>query len=162
MSPIRSRRRAGRRTEKSPSRAELSAASSASRLSIVAPVPSIEPCPFVAAAGGGAWAAAVFVPLVWRLVAVRFAGARLVVDDLVVAVFAAGFFFAVGFRVVDLAVAPVLAGLLLPPLVRGWATAPLLLHESQRSSERYSPCKAGDAGPTTCRTGKAEPRPVLR
>src|SRR5918997_504698 len=96
MSPIRSRRRAGRRTEKSPSRAELS-------------------------------------------------DARLVVD-LVEVVLAAGFFFAGGFRVVDFAVAPVLAGLLLPPLVRGWATAPLLLRESQRSSERYSSCKAGGRG----------------
>src|SRR5829696_2730059 len=132
MSPIKSRRRAGSRTEKSPSRAELSAASSDSRLSIVAPVPSREPWPFVEAAG--AWPAAVFVPLLARLVADRLA-----------AVLAAVFRTA-GLRVVDLAVAPALADLVLPPLVRGSATAPLLLHESQRSSERYSPCKAAGDG----------------
>jgi hypothetical protein len=68
------------------------------------------------------------------------------VVDLVEVALAAGFFLAAGFRVVDFAVAPALAGLLLPPLVRGWATAPLLLHESQSSSERYWPCKAGCAG----------------
>jgi hypothetical protein len=124
-------------------------------LSTFAPVPSIEPWPLVAVLAG-ACVAAVFVPFVARLaVAVRLAPLpeRLVVARLVavdrVAVFAAvdlaaaGFFFAAGLRVVDLAVAPVLAGLLLPPLVRGWATAQLLLHESQRSSERYSSCKAG-------------------
>src|SRR3954451_10687580 len=113
MSPIRSRRRAGRRTEKSPSRAELSAASSASRLSTFAPVPSIEPCPFVDVAGG-ACDAAVFVPLVARLAVARLAPllARFVVER--VAVFAAvrlaaGFLVeAAFFWVVDLAVAPVL------------------------------------------------------
>src|SRR5215208_2151502 len=109
MSPIRSRRRAGRRTEKSPSRAELSAASSASRLSTFAPVPSIEPWPLVAAAAG-AWVAAVFVPLVARLLVARLVAVRLVAAVLA----AAGFFLAAGFRwVVDFAVAPVLAGLLL-------------------------------------------------
>src|SRR5215217_2786498 len=127
MSPMRSRRRAGRRTEKSPSRAELSAASSASSVSTFAPVPSSEACPF-AAVLAGAWAAAVFVP---------FDARRLPPPCF----FAAGFF-----CVLDRAVAPALAGLLLPPLVRGSATAPLLLHESQRSSERYSPCKAPGDG----------------
>src|SRR3954471_23243299 len=135
MSPIRSRRRAGRRTEKSPSRAELSAASSASRVSTFAPVPSIEPWPFVAVAAG-AWAAAVCVPL-----PARFERDRAAV--LVTAVLAAALFLgAAFFWVVDLAVAPALDGLLLPPLVRGWATARLLLHESRTSSERYPACKA--------------------
>jgi hypothetical protein len=91
------------------------------------------------AVDAGACAAAVFVPLVWRLAAARLAGARFVavrfvaVDFVAVALaallFVVDFFFAAGFRGVDFAVAPVLAGLLLP-LVRGWATAPLLLHDS--------------------------------
>src|SRR5215212_3664724 len=122
MSPIRSRRRAGRRTEKSPSRAELSAASRASRLSTLAPVPSIEPWP-LAAVGAGAWAAALCVPLPARLaVAARRAplperlGAARLVDArtavFAAAVLAAGFFFWAGFFwVADLAVAPVLAAL---------------------------------------------------
>src|SRR3954453_1510405 len=135
MSPIRSRRRAGRRTEKSPSRAELSAARSASRLSTFAPVLSIAPWP-LAAVLAGACAAAFFVPLVARLaVAARFVAA-------LVAARLGAVFLAAGLRVVDLAAAPALAGLVLPPLVRGWATAPLLLHESKRSSERYCACKA--------------------
>src|SRR3954449_11172820 len=137
MSPIRSRRRAGRRTEKSPSRAELSAASSASRLSTFAPVPSIDPWPLVAV-DAGASAAAACVPLPARFAVARRA-AVFAAAGLAAVVF---FFGAAFFWVVDLAVAPVLAGLLLPPLVRGWATARLLLHESRTSSERYPACKA--------------------
>src|SRR5829696_6600333 len=117
MSPIRSRRRAGSRTEKSPSRAEDSAASSDSRLSTFAPVPSSALAPFVERPV----VAAVFVPFDARFAV----DVRLAVD----ARPAAGFL-AAGFCVVDFAAAPALADLLLPALVRAWATAPLLLHES--------------------------------
>ncbi len=82
------------------------------------------------------------MPLVARLAGARLVAVRLVAVRFAAAFAAAGFLPADAFWVVDLAVAPALADLLLPPLVRAWATAPLLLHESQRSSERYLPCKA--------------------
>src|SRR5829696_2271628 len=119
MSPIRSRRRAGSRTEKSPSRAELSAASSASRLSMFAPVPSTAPAPLLAPFAAGAAFAAVFVPLVARLAVAarrRPDAGRLVVDDAVLAAAVDRFepsFLAAGFWVADLAAAPVLADLVL-------------------------------------------------